>query len=77
MLQLRISSGIFGGLSLPPPYILEIISGLFSRLTHPTFQNKTLQLISLNFPFIFIILTLFYRIFYLDFNFNSNSDINT
>ena len=51
MLQLRISSGIFGGLSLPPPYILEIISGLFSRLTHLTFQNKTLQLISLNFPF--------------------------
>ena len=43
------------GLVSLPLYILGIISGLFSRLTHPIFQNKTLQLKTEIFPFIFIL----------------------
>jgi len=57
--------------------IFEIISGLFSRLTHPTSQNKTLKLITYDFTFIFDILTLISRISYFDFDFNSSSDIDT
>ena len=47
MHRLRISSGILLAKDFQSLYILEIICGLFSRLTHQISPNKTLQLINI------------------------------
>ena len=71
MLQLRISFGIFGGLSLPPPVHPWNHLWIVQQVDPSNISESSLTL-----PSHIKILTLFYRSLYLDVDLNSISDIN-